>query len=39
MTTNVAIGVNIHDFRIGRRAFDPAMFATAAKDVGLKSHG
>jgi len=23
----------------GRRAFDPAMFVTAAENVGLKSHG
>ena len=28
-----------HDFRVGRRAFDPAMFVTSAEDVGLKSHG
>lgn len=38
MTTNVAIGGHVNDFRVGRRALDPAMFVTAAKDVGLESH-
>ena len=38
MTTNVAVGGHVHDFKVGRRALDPAMFVTAAKDVGLKSH-
>jgi hypothetical protein len=27
-----------HDFRVGRRTLDRAMFVTAAEDVGLKSH-
>jgi hypothetical protein len=38
MTTNVAVGGHVNDFRVGRRALDPAMFVTAAEDVGLKSH-
>ena len=39
MTTNVAIGGHGNDFRVGRRAFDPAMFVTAAEDVCLEFHG
>jgi hypothetical protein len=39
MTTNVAVGEHVNDFRVGRRALDPAMFVTSAEDVGLKSHG
>src|ERR1035438_1441596 len=38
MTTNVAVGGHVNDFRVGRRALDPAMFVTAAEDVGLESH-
>jgi hypothetical protein len=38
MTTYVAIGEHVNDFRVGRRALDPAMFVTAAEDIGLKSH-
>jgi hypothetical protein len=39
MTTNVAVGGHVNDFRVGRRAFDPAMFVTAAEDVCLEFHG
>ena len=39
MTTNVAVGGHVNDFRVGRRALDPAAFVTAAEDVGLESHG
>jgi hypothetical protein len=39
MTANVAIGEHVNDFRVGRRARDPAMFVTAAEDECLKSHG
>ena len=39
MTTNVAIGGHVNDFRVGRRALDPAMFVTAAEDVCLEFHG
>jgi len=38
MTTNVAIGGHVNDFRVGRRPFDPAMFVTAAEDVCLEFH-
>jgi hypothetical protein len=38
VTTNVAIGVNVHDFRGGRRALDPAMFVTSAEYIGLDPH-
>ena len=39
MTTNVAVGGHANDFRIRRRALDPAMFVTAAEDVCLEFHG
>ena len=38
MTTNVAIGEHVNDFRVGRRAFNPAVFVTAAEDVCLEFH-
>ena len=38
MATNVAIGEHVNDFRVGRRAFDPAMFVTSAKDICLEFH-
>jgi len=38
MTTNVAIGEHVNDFRVGRRVFDPAVFVTAAEDVCLEFH-
>ena len=39
MTTNVAVGGHVNDFRVGRRALYPAMFVTAAEDVSLEFHG
>ena len=38
MTTNVAIGEHVNDFRVGRQALDPTMFVTAAEDVCLEYH-
>ena len=38
MTTNVAVGGHVNDFRVGWRALDPAMFVTAAEDVCLEFH-
>ena len=39
MTGNVAVDKHANDFRFWRRALDPAVFVTAAKNVGLESHG
>jgi hypothetical protein len=39
MAGNIAVDKHVNDFRVGRRSFDSALFVTAAKDVGLKSHG
>jgi len=40
MTTNVAIGEHVNDFRVGRQALDPTLFVTvtAAEDVCLEYH-
>jgi len=38
MTTNVAIGEHVNDFRIRGWAFDPSMFVATTEDVGLESH-
>jgi len=35
-TTNVAVGGHVNDFQGRAAALDPAMFVTAAEDVGLE---
>ena len=37
--TEVAVGENRDDFRIGRLALEAALFVTVAKNVGMESHG